>query len=150
MACHRPHVWYRGNTLARVPLPAPWRTRPAAYAKCALRQRVYCGAILLAWLKDRCYSILMANNTVKLDQVDLDKVVTYLANAVHCESSTPVADSSSALRIALIQDGRIPTDYECECLVFGGPLNSDEDREDNSEITNKFPHTDAAIRLFVE
>lgn len=78
-----------------------------------------------------------------------------LAAMLYGDSLIPTDASFEAIRLALIADGSVPTLYEKECLVYGGPLDAevddthpDTDGEGNHDVECRFPKTNAAIASF--
>ena len=84
-----------------------------------------------------------------------ETIAVELANMLHSDSHIPQGKSIPVLLQALIRDDRVPTLYEMECLVFGGPLEAETDDdhpdtegEGNPEVDGNFPHTHQAISKF--
>lgn len=78
-----------------------------------------------------------------------------LAAMLYSDSLVPVDESFDRIRLAVIADGVVPTLYEKECLVYGGPLHAviDDDHpetegEGNPEVDRRFSHTSAVIKSF--
>ncbi len=74
-----------------------------------------------------------------------------MAAMLHSDSHIPIGESTHLLCEALSKDDKLPTLYEKECLIFGGPVDSDGDETDGmcpAEVEQKFKHTNAAIESF--
>lgn len=78
-----------------------------------------------------------------------------MAEMLYSDSRVPVSESVHRLFEALVKDDRLPSLYEKEVLIFGGPVDCpisachpETDGEGNPEVTLKFPHTDRIIGSF--
>jgi hypothetical protein len=88
---------------------------------------------------------------------ELYDCVSDLVDELYADSHIPSRESRPLIHAALAEDvgrlGRLPTLYERECLVLGGPLDAevtadqpDTGGEGNPDVDARFPRTSAAIK----
>lgn len=82
-------------------------------------------------------------------RVQMKGIATSMAEMLHSDCGISPEESRTPILRALVRDNRLPTLYEQECLVFGGPVESDgpeTDGEGNPTVDRAFPNTNRTIQ----